>query len=260
MDGSKERCIRNGRYYIIKSLPETDIVNMKTLIAIVILTCTVFAGLPLLPDGFEGAAWGSSPDIVRNASAVTGWQTDASANDFPKELNVTVYRGQTKIAGYPASVKYYFWQNRFFQATVQFEFNDLKNFDFNYNVYRSVNDYYNTIRSKTLTFVFDIYDLLLKKYGRKEPLFKGLDPRTMFSSLDKYLKQETWNLRYHPYDYYQHIIAAAYAYWDFPKTRMIFSVNISAPDKRFDYQLCAASLDLEKQVNTAKDSLRMKGL
>ncbi|HEX2959848.1 MAG TPA: hypothetical protein VHO70_23635, partial [Chitinispirillaceae bacterium] len=66
--------------------------------------------------------------------------------------------------------------------------------------------------------------------------------------------------RYHPYDYYLKINTAAYARWDFPKTRVIFSTNISAVDKRFDYSLSLTSLDLEKAINEKMDELRMKGL
>ena len=78
--------------------------------------------------------------------------------------------------------------------------------------------------------MLDLEKKMVKKYGMKEPVFKGLDPRSMFVKLDAYLKRERWNLRYHPYDYYQRIVTAAYARWDFPKTRVIFSVNISAID------------------------------
>lgn len=212
------------------------------------------------PPGFNNAVWGSSPDSVRNASQSSSWQPDPVAGQFPVELGIKVFRTSATIAGYPASVRYYFWKDKFFQATAVFDFDNLKKYDFNYNVYRSVNDYYTVIRSKTLVFVLDIYDLLTKKYGKKEPIFKGLDPKTMFIKLDAYLKQERWNLRYNPYDYYQRIVTSAYARWDFPKTRAIFSVNISAADKRFDYELSLTSLDLEKVINKEKDQLRMKGL
>jgi hypothetical protein len=148
----------------------------------------------------------------------------------------------------------------FFQATVVFNFDELKNFDFNYNVYRSVNEYYLAIRSKSLIFIYDVYDLLCKKYGKKEPVFKGLDPRLSFVKLDRYLKQERWNLRYHPYDYYQRIVTAAYARWDFPQTRTIFSVNISALDKRFDFSLSLVSLGMERLISKKMDELRMQGL
>jgi hypothetical protein len=83
-------------------------------------------------------------------------------------------------------------------------------------------------------------------------VFKGLDPRHIFKLTDAYIKQELWSLRYHPSEYYKRIVTAAYARWDFPKTRIIFSINISAKDKRFDYQLSLTSLDLEKEINDKK--------
>ncbi|MBD3391921.1 MAG: hypothetical protein GF418_07625 [Chitinivibrionales bacterium] len=217
----------------------------------------VFSAEP--PAGFQDAKWGSSPAQVRAAAQAASWQAVAD-NGFPEGLNVTVYTAPATLAGYPASVSYYFFENKFFQATVVFDFDDLKNFDFNYNVYISVNRYYREIHDRTITFVHDIYDLLRKKYGRKEPVFKGLDPRHVFENTDRYIKQETWNLRYHPYEYYKRIVAAAYARWDFPETRVLFSVNISAIDKRFDYQLSAVSLDLEEEVNRKMDALRSQGL
>jgi len=216
------------------------------------------------PDGFNGAQWGSTPaqvqQAVQQSVGVTGWQPDRIAGEFPPEMGVTAFRGTSTISGYRANVTYYFWQDRFFQATVRFDFDNLATFDFNYNVYRSVNEYYTVIRSRTLNFVNEIYDLLGKKYGKKQPVFKGLDPRFAFTRLDAYLKQERWNLRYHPYAYYQRIVTSAYARWDFPKTRIIFSINISAPDKRFDYLLSAVSLDLEREVKKELDRLKMRGL
>jgi hypothetical protein len=212
------------------------------------------------PDGFNGAVWGSAPAQVQQAVGAAGWQPDRVAQDFPPEMGVTAFRVNSTIAGYKAAVTYYFWKDRFFQATVRFDFDDLASFDFNYNVYRSVNEYYEAIRARTLNFVRDVYALLGKKYGKKEPIFKGIDPRYAFTRLDAYLKQERWNLRYHPYDYYQRIVTAAYARWDFPKTRVIFSINISAHDKRFDYALSAVSLDMEKAVRHELDSLKMRGL
>jgi hypothetical protein len=143
---------------------------------------------------------------------------------------------------------------------VEFDFSSLATYDFNYNVYRSVNEYYHAIRSRTLTFVHDIFDLLRKKYGKKEPVFEGLDPRNVFVPLDKYVNRERWNLRYHPYDYYQSIVTSAYAQWLFPETRVIFSTKISAPDKRFDYTLSLTSLDYAEKVNEMKDQLRMQDL
>jgi len=212
------------------------------------------------PNGFNGAEWGSTAAQVQRDVGLTAWQPDRVAAEFPQDMGVTAFRANSTIAGYKAVVTYYFWQDRFFQATVRFDFDDLTTFDFNYNVYRSVNEYYSVIRARTLNFVQDIYTLLGKKYGKKQPVFKGLDPRFAFVRLDAYLKQERWNLRYHPYDYYQRIVTAAYARWDFPKTRVIFSINVSAPDKRFDYALSAVSLDMEKDVIKEMDRLKMRGL
>lgn len=234
------------------------------MITTVLLSAALITAAPSQPasySGFNNAAWGSSPDAVRQAAGASSWQADqTTAAEFPKDLCVTVYRSSAEIAGYPANVVYYFWNNKFFQATVTFPFNDLVTYDFNYNVYRSVKEYYNAIHSRTLVFVRDIYSLLRKKYGKKEPYFEDLDPRNVFVNLDAYLNRETWNLRYHPYDFYQRIKTQAYARWDFPKTRALFSIAISAPDKRFDYKLSLASIELAATVNAAKDSLQMKGL
>lgn len=212
------------------------------------------------PPGFNNAPWGATQDQVRAIVAPNQWVSDPLTANFPADLKVTIYRTDTEIVGRKAITRYYFCEDKFFQATVVFNFEDLKNYDFNYNVFRSVNEYCLAIRSQTLVFVHDIYDLLSKKYGKKEPVFKGLDPRAIFIKLDSYLKKERWNLRYHPYDYYLKINTAAYARWDFPKTRVIFSINISAVDKRFDYSLSLTSLDLEKAINEKMDELRMKGL
>jgi hypothetical protein len=228
---------------------------LYTGIAFFLLAATAFSF-----DGFQNAQWGASADAVKKANNPTSWSPQAAGTEFPKELNVTVVTASQQIVGKNASVKYYFYDNKLFQATVRFNFDNLKNFDFNYNVYRSVDGYYKAIRDQTVTFVFDIYGLLQKKYGRRQPIFEKLDPRFMFSDLDRYLKKEAWNLRYYPYDYYKKIIASAYARWDHPKTRILFSVNICALEKRFDYLLSLTSLDLETEINKKKDELRMQGL
>ncbi|MCU0609987.1 MAG: hypothetical protein MUF22_09505 [Chitinispirillaceae bacterium] len=235
--------------------------------ASLVMACLIGAsGDPSSYDGFNNVPWGSSPEVVRQTVPGTAagggpWQPDQTAPDeFPKELGVTVFRSSGTIAGYPANVRYYFWDGKFFQATVQFPFNDLVKYDFNYNVFRSVNEYYNAIRSRTLVFTASVYDLLRKKYGKQKPYFRELDPRGSFVELDKYLKQERWNLRYHPYDFYQRIVTQSYARWDFPKTRALFSISISAPEKRFDYTLSLTSLDLSARINAVKDSLKMRGL
>jgi hypothetical protein len=216
---------------------------------------------PQSVNGFNNAKWGDPPDAVRQSVTTGNWQPDqAAAAAFPEGLPITVYRTSGDIAGYPATVTWYFHDNKFFQATVRFNFNDLQTYDFNYNVFRSVNEYYNAIRSRTLVFTRDIYDLLRKKYGKKEPVFKGLDPRKSFVNLDAYLKRERWNLRYHPYDFYQRIMTQTYARWNFPKTTAIFAIAISAPDKRFDYTLSLSSVALSPLINAAVDSLRQQGL
>lgn len=212
------------------------------------------------PGGFNGALWGQSPDEVRKSCGISSWQSDPSEKNFPSELAITVFRAPADIAGYKASVKYYFANKRFFQATVDFNFDDLKNFDFNYNVFRSVHEYYTAIRAKTILFVNDVYDLLRKKYGTKQPVFKGLDPRNVFTELDRYVLQERWNLRYHPYDFYLRIVTASYARWDFPHSRVIFSLNIAAAQKRFDYRLSLSSTDTAESLHKAMDAVRATGL
>lgn len=212
------------------------------------------------PVGYQNAVWGMSPAEVQQAANITAWQKQPVDASFPKDLNITSYTAQSTIAGYKAQVTYYFFEDQFIQATIKFKFDNLINFDFNYNVFISVDKYYRTIHNQTLTFVADIYDLLRKKYGKKQPVFKGLDPRYIFKYTDLYIKQELWNLRYHPSEYYKRIVTSAYSRWDFPKTRIIFSINISAKDKKFDYQLSLASIDFEKYVNRKKDILRMEGL
>lgn len=246
-----------------KFLPKKyDTYNMNSKI---LTGCLIFLGSMVIiaaepPLGFQSATWGMQVEEVRKAAEIPSWQIVSNDAAFPQELAITVYEAQSTIAGYPATVRYYFYDQKFFQATVVFKFDNLINFDFNYNVFISVDKYYRAIHDQTLTFVADIYDLLSKKYGKKRPVFKGLDPRYIFKLTDAYIKQEIWNLRYHPSEYYKRIVTAAYARWDFPKTRVIFSINISAKDKRFDYMLSLTSLDLEKQINTKKDTLRMKGL
>lgn len=212
------------------------------------------------PGGFNGASWGTSSADVQKQTEAASWITDPVQQQFPEDLAITVFRTPAEIAGYNASVKYYFQNDQFFQATVDFTFPDLENFDFNYNVFRSVNEYYTAIRTKTLLFVKDIYALLHNKYGKKRPVFKGLDPRFVFNDLDYYVNQERWNLRYHPYDFYINIVTASYARWDFPHTRVFFSVNIAAAQKRFAYRLSLASVDLSGPIKKAMSIMRSKGL
>lgn len=235
-------------------------VNKCFSIWFVVLCTAILCRAAQPPEGFQNALWGMSPEGVRKAAEIANWQKAPTDAVFPEGLDITVYTASSTIAGYQAQVKYYFYEQKFFQATVVFNFDHFKTFDFNYNVFISVDKYYRAIHDRTLTFVADIYDLLRKKYGKKQPVFKGLDPRYIFKHTDAYIKQELWNLRYHPSEYYKRIVTAAYARWDFPKTRVIFSINISAKDKRFDYHLSLTSLDLEREINDKKDELRMKGL
>jgi hypothetical protein len=211
-------------------------------------------------DGFQNARWGMAPDDVRKSNNPKTWSASALDNGFPKELKVSTVSASQDIAGKDATVTYYFFDNKFFQVTARFNFAKLKNFDFNYNVYRSVDSYYSAIHNQTLTFVFDIFDLLRKKYGKKEPAFKGADPRRVFSELDGYFKKESWNLRSYPYDYYKKISASAFARWEFPNTTVVFSIAISAPEKQFDYILSLSSNKLAGTVNAKKDSLRTQNL
>lgn len=212
------------------------------------------------PDGFNGANWGNSPEEVRKKVEAKVWQSDAIEKNFPVDANIKVYRTSGEVAGYKATTKYYFIDNKFFQVTIDFAFDDLKNFDFNYNVFRSVNEYYLAIKNRTVHFVNDVYDLLKKKYGKKEKFFNKLDPNSIFLKLERYIEKERWNLRYHPYDFYLNIVTSSYAVWDFPTTKVIFSVNISAPEKRFDYKLSLSSQKMIKKIENTIDSLRSKGL
>jgi hypothetical protein len=210
--------------------------------------------------GFQNARWGMAPDEVRKSNSPKTWSAAASVNAFPKDLGISTFLASQEIAGKAASVTYYFFENKFFQATARFDCSDLKNFDFNYNVYRSVDSYYRAIHDRTLTFVYDIFDLLRKKYGKKEPSFRGADPRRVFSEADEYIGREAWNLRSYPYDYFKKIVASTYARWEFPNTTVIFSIVINAPEKQFDYQLSLSSPALAAGVNAKKDSLRTRNL
>jgi hypothetical protein len=211
-------------------------------------------------NGFQNAQWGMRPDEVKKNNNPRTWSLITADNGFPKDLKIATYSASQDIAGKDAAVTYYFFEDKFFQATARFNFDQLKNFDFNYNVYRSVDSYYRAIHSQTLTFVFDIFDLLRKKYGKTEPSFRGMDPRRIFSELDEYLKRESWNLRSYPYEYYKKIVTSAFAHWEFPNTKVTFSIQIVAPEKEFDYLLSLTSTSLAAMVNTKKDSLRTQNL
>jgi hypothetical protein len=226
-----------------------------------IALCSVFLSFSAEPfSGFEIALWGASPDEVKKNNNLQSWALIAQGSEFPKELNIKMFATRQNIAGKDAALTYYFQDDKFFQVTARFNFEDLKNFDFNYNVYRSVDAYYRAIHDRTLTFVYDMFDLLRKKYGKKEPAFKGVDPRFVFKNTDEYLKKEAWNLRSYPYEYYKKIVTSAYAQWDLPDTKIIFSLAVCAPEKQFDYRLSLSSIALGKIVNTKKDSLRIQNL
>ncbi|MFP4415888.1 MAG: hypothetical protein ACOC41_03770 [Chitinivibrionales bacterium] len=227
-----------------------------------VLILTVFSSphSAQAPVGFQNAEWGMSPQEVSAAAEIGGWQQKPAEGEFPADIDITTFVSDQTIAGYPAQVSFYFFEQKFFQATIRFDFDHLAEVDFNYNVFISVNDYYKQIRAETLTFVNDVYDLLQKKYGKKKPVFKGLDPRHTFARTDSYISQEIWNLRYHPYTYYQRIVSSSYARWDYPKTRIIFSVNLAASQQRFDYTLSLVSLDLHREIAKQVDTSRMQGL
>ena len=238
---------------------------MRHLLLIIILTvsviCAQTAPTPVSGDGFLGSPWGAAPAAVQKTSGATSWQaTPAASASFPPALGVTAFQASAPVGGYPAAVTCYFYNNQFFQATAVFNFNDLKTYDFNYNVYISVDRYYREIKKRTIPFVNDIYSLLLKKYGTKQPVFKGLDPRELFVVLDSYFSRESWNLRYHPSDYYKGIKTNGYARWDFPQSRATFAIQISPVDTLFSYSLSLTSLTLERQISHTQDSLRMIGL
>ena len=212
------------------------------------------------PEGYRDIAWGSTLEEVQGGRQGPPFARVPDDNAFPEGIDVARYLAQETIAGYPAEVTYYFHDGIFFQVTIRFPFRHLQTYDYNYNVFRSVDEFYRVIHDQTVTFVHDIFALLQKKYGRKEPVFKGLDPRAMFVTTNRYLRQERWNLRYNPREYYKRIVGAAYARWDFPRTRVIFAINISASDKRFDYTLSLTSLEHAAGVQEAIDALRMQGL
>ncbi len=232
---------------------------MKRIYILLLLCFPLFAITP--PVGFNEVPWGSAPATVQSqAKPKPSTWTTVPATGMPTTLPITAFSSQDSIAGYKATTTYFFYQNKLFQATTVFNFDDLKNFDFNYNVFLSVDRYYQEIRKRTLTFVADIYSLLNAKYGKKQPLFMPLDPSRVLMDTDNYIGQERWNLRYHPSEYYKRIIGRAYARWTYPKTEINFAVNISASDKRFDYTLNYVSTDLRKQIENDVKTQRGSGL
>ncbi|MCL1945597.1 MAG: hypothetical protein FWF51_00380 [Chitinivibrionia bacterium] len=224
---------------------------MNGIILFIILFCSLcFSQTAQNPDGYRNIAWGSS--VAQATQALNGANltqiTDQRQQGFPANVNIARYQITDSVAGYPSKTELYFYNDKFFQAVVTFNFDRFKNYDFNYNVFISVDKYYNDIRATTLTFVADIYSLLAQKYGKKQPTFRGLDPRYCFTDLDNYLAKERWNLRYNPSEYYKKIATQSYAEWKFPKTEVRFAVIMSAYDKRFEYTLSLASTDLLNEV------------
>ncbi len=230
---------------------------MKILITLLLLISLSWGENPV---GFQNGTWGEKSATVRQKANIGNWTAVQGDNLFPADMDITIFSTPQTIAGYDAITRFYFYKDQFFQATITFDFDDLKEYDFNYNVFISVDRYYREIRSKSLVFVADIYELLKNKYGKKQPLFMGVDPRNIFTATDNYIHQERWNLRYHPSEYYKRIIAQAYARWLYPKTEINFAVNISAADKRFDYTLSLTSLDFAKTIKRENRAKRSTGL
>lgn len=232
---------------------------MKHLLLLLLLPLQIFAYN--YPVGAQEVPWGSAPAAVQSRAIPkpNGWTT-VPATGMPAGLPITAFSTKGNIAGYNETTTFYFYQNKLFQATIKFDFEDLKSFDFNYNVFISVDKYYQEIRKRTITFVEDIYSLLEAKYGRKKPVFISLDPRMVLMDTDNYIGQERWNLRYNPSEYYKRIIGKAYARWIYPKTEINFAVNISASDKRFDYTLSFVSTDYRRIIEKAVNSQRGTGL
>lgn len=216
------------------------------------------------PDGYRNIPWGASVAEARAALAGVNLveipRDSRRERQFPANINITRWQISDSVAGYPARTDLYFFNDRFFQAVVRFNFSRFVNYDFNYNVFISVDRYYNDIRATTLNFVADIYSLLAQKYGQRQPTFQGLDPRRAFVDLDNYIAQERWNLRYNPSEYFKRIATQSFAQWKFPKTEVRFSVIISAFDKRFEYTLSLASNDLLREVERSISNERKQGL
>ncbi len=213
------------------------------------------------PTGVHSVPWGTTAAETATllAPPATNWQVN-TPKDIPAELPIKAFTSDNKIAGYKAQTTYYFYEDKLFQATVVFDFDNLKSYDFNYNVFRSVDQYYRQIRSSTLVFVDDIYSLLKNKYGKKQPVFMPLDPKMVLMDTDNYLGQERWNHRFHPSEYYKRIVGSAYARWKYPKTEINFAIAISAADKRFDYTLSFASTVLRREIEKAVEKQKNSGL
>jgi hypothetical protein len=211
------------------------------------------------PEGFQNIQWGAPAGEIQAEGLGEGWE-EAENELFPNTPGIQVFSRDQTIAGYNCNTRFYFYEDQFFQATVEFDFSELENYDFNYNVFISVDEYYREIRSTTLTFVNDIYVLLRRKYGQTHPVFKDINPKNMFVRTDNYIAQERWNLRYNPSEYYKRIVTRGYAKWKFPKTEIIFSIDISAADSRFDYLLSASSVELHEEIEDQIKENRSQGL
>ncbi len=234
-----------------------DDMNVFVLLLIAVFALTAAEN----PNGIHGVEWGINSATVQTTAlpAVTNWRTvnpEVEDNGLP----ITAFSSDTPILGYQATTTYYFYNDSLYQATIAFHFRDLENFDFNYNVFISVDKYYREIRSKTLVFVNNIYSVLRTKYGRKQPVFLPLDPRKVFMDTDNYIAQERWNLRYHPSEYHKRIIGRAYARWRFPETEINFAVNIAAADDRFDYTLSYISTKMRRDIANSVQEINESGL
>jgi len=237
---------------------------VKTFFLIFLFCSLCFSQRELNPEGYRGIAWGSSvaqAQAVLQGVPLTQLTARPRTANFPAELNIVRYQILADtVAGYPARTTLYFFNDQFFQAIITFNFNRFINYDFNYNVFISVERYYNDIRGTTLNFVSDIYALLTEKYGRRQPVFRTLDPRHSFVDLDNYLAQERWNLRYNPSEFHRAIATQSFAQWRFPKTEVRFAIAISAIDKRFEYTLSLASTELISEVEKSIGDIRREGL
>lgn len=216
------------------------------------------------PNGYRDIPWGAS--VAEAQAILAGVQFTEIPRDnrrerqFPEDVNVRRWQINEAVAGYPARTDLYFYNDRFFQAVVRFNTNRFLNFDFNYNVFISVDRYYNYIRSNTLNFIADIYALLAQRYGQRQPTFQGLDPRNAFVELDNYIGRERWNLRYNPSEYFRRIQTQSFAQWRFPRTEVRFSVIISAFDRRFEWTLSLASNEILREVERSISNTRQRGL
>lgn len=232
---------------------------MKPILILLFIISILFA--KDAPVGIHGVLWGASSAETQNSAvpAVLNWQSTTPQN-MPADLPITAFTSDAKVAGYDAKTTYYFYEDRLFQATIRFDFDYLKSYDFNYNVFVSVDKYYREIRTKTLTFVFDVYALLKEKYGKRQPVFLPLDPKMVLMDTDNYLAQERWNHRYHPSEYYKRILGRAYARWKYPKTEINFAVNIAAADKKFEYTLSFVSTEMRREIKKAVQDQKSQGL